>query len=250
MASERLLLVTGASRGIGAATALQASARGYFVCVNFRRNVDAAATTLDQIRRRGGAGIGVQADIGREKDVARLFEAIDAQPGKLVAVVNNAGELAPTSRLEDMESARWESVFRTNVLGTMLCTREAIKRMSRRHGGAGGAVVNVSSAASRTGSPNEYVDYAASKGAVDSFTIGVAREVAQDGIRVNGVRPGFVRTSIHAEGGDPHRIDRLRDLLPMRRGGEPEEVAAAILWLLSEEASYVTGSFIDIAGGL
>lgn len=250
MASKQLLLVTGASRGIGAAIAVRAAARGYCVCVNFRQDVDAAASTVDEIRKRGGAGIAVQADVGKEDDVARLFKAIDAQRGNLVGVVNNAGELAPASRLEDMETARWASILRTNVLGTMLCTREAIKRMSRRHGGAGGAIANVSSAASRTGSPNEYVDYAASKGAIDSFTIGVAREVARGGIRVNGVRPGFVRTSIHAERGDPYRIERLQEMLPMRRGGEPDEVAAAILWLLSAEASYVTGSFIDMAGGL
>ncbi len=152
--------------------------------------------------------------------------------------------------LEDMDSARWETILRTNVLGTLYCTRAAISRMSRRSGGSGGAIVNVSSAASRTGSPNEYVDYAASKGAVDSLTIGVAREVAEDGIRVNAVRPGFIRTGIHAGRGDPQRIERLQDALPMRRGGKPEEVAAAILWLLSEEASYVTGSFVDMAGGL
>ena len=250
MESERLLLVTGAGRGIGAATALRAAAQGYFVCVNFRQDVDAAAAVVDEIRQRGGTGVAMQGDVGQEKHVARLFEAIDAQSGNLAGVVNNAGELAPASRLEDMESARWESVFRTNVLGTMLCTREAIKRMSRRHGGAGGAIVNVSSAASRTGSPNEYVDYAASKGAVDTFTIGIARETAQDGIRVNAVRPGFIRTGIHSAGGDPRRIERFRDTLPMRRGGDPTEVAAAILWLLSEEASYVTGAFIDMAGGL
>ena len=167
-----------------------------------------------------------------------------------MGVVNNAGELAPASRLEDMHSARWEAIFRTNVLGTLHCTKEAVRRMSLRFGGSGGSIVNVSSAASRTGSPNEYVDYAASKGAIDSLTIGVAREVAEDGIRVNGVRPGFIRTGIHAGQGDPHRIDRLQDSLPMRRGGESDEVAAAILWLLSEEASYVTGSFIDMAGGM
>ncbi len=250
MGSNRVLLVTGGSRGIGAATALRAAALGYTVCVNFRQNAEAAAAVVNEIRERGGVGIAIRADIGQENDIARLFKTIDAQPGKLVGVVNNAGVLAPASRLESMESARWISIFRTNVLGTMFCTREAIKRMSRRYGAAGGAIVNVSSAASRTGSPNEYVDYAASKGAIDSFTIGVAREVAQDGIRVNGVRPGFVHTEIHTDGGDPGRIERLRDTLPMRRGGDPSEVAAAILWLLSDEASYVTGSFIDMPGGV
>lgn len=250
MRSGRVLLITGASRGIGAATALQAAARGYFVCVNFRRSAEAASSVVDEIRERGGDGVAVQADIGREEDVARLFEAIDAQEGNLVGVVNNAGELAPASRLEDMDSGRWEAIFRTNVIGNLYCTKAAVRRMSLRFGGSGGSIVNVSSAASRTGSPNEYVDYAASKGAVDSLTIGVAREVAEDGIRVNCVRPGFIRTGIHAGRGDPHRIERLQDALPMRRGGEPDEVAAAILWLLSEESSYVTGSFLDMAGGL
>ncbi len=192
----------------------------------------------------------MRADIGQEDEVKRLFGRIDAELGTVRGLVNNAGVLAPACRVEDMEVARWTSIVTTNVLGTMLCTREAIRRMSRRRGGAGGAIVNVSSAASRTGSPNEYVDYAASKGAVDTFTIGVAREVAQDGIRVNAVRPGFIRTEIHAEGGDPQRVDRLEGTLPMRRGGQPSEVAAAILWLLSEAASYVTGSFVDLAGGV
>ena len=187
-------MITGASRGIGAATALQAAARGYFVCVNFRQSVEAASSVVDAIRERGGDGVAVQADIGREEDVARLFEAIDAQEGNLVGVVNNAGELAPASRLEDMDSGRWEAIFRTNVIGNLYCTKAAVRRMSLRFGGSGGSIVNVSSAASRTGSPNEYVDYAASKGAIDSLTIGVAREVAEDGIRVNGVRPGFIRT--------------------------------------------------------
>lgn len=250
MGSSRVLLITGASRGIGAATALQAAARGYFVCVNFWQSVEAATSVVKELRERGGDGVALQADVGQKEDVARLFEAIDARGGSLVGVVNNAGEVAPASRLENMDSARWETILRTNVLGTLHCTREAIRRMSRRSGGSGGAIVNVSSAASRTGSPNEYVDYAASKGAVDSLTIGVAREVAEDGIRVNAVRPGFIRTGIHAGRGDPQRIERLQDALPMRRGGKPEEVAAAILWLLSEEASYVTGSFVDMAGGL
>ena len=250
MDRDRVLLVTGGSRGIGAATSLGAAALGYFVCVNFRRNAEAAASVLNAIREQGGSGIAVQADIGEEQDVERLFKTIDAQTGRLVGVVNNAGVLAPSSRLENMEATRWSSIFNTNVLGTMLCTRAAVKRMSRRYGAAGGAIVNVSSAAALTGSPNEYVDYAASKGAIDSFTVGVAREVARDGIRVNGVRPGFVHTEIHAQGGDPGRIERLQDTLPMRRGGHPSEVAAAILWLLSDEASYVTGSFIDLAGGM
>ena len=250
VASNRILLVTGGSRGIGAATAVKAAVRGYFVCVNFLRDAKAAESVVDRIVDKGGIGTAVQADVGCESDVARLFERIDEQPGELVGVVNNAGVLATATRLEDMESARWLPIFRTNVLGTMHCTKAAIKRMSRRYGASGGAIVNVSSAASRTGAPYEYVDYAASKGAIDSFTIGVAREVAKDGIRVNAVRPGFVHTAIHASGGDRSRIERLRHTLPMGRGGDPSEVAAAILWLLSDEASYVTGAFIDMAGGV
>lgn len=250
MESNRILLVTGGSRGIGAETALRGAAQGYSVCVNFRQDANAADAVVNAIRELGGVGIAVQADVGQERDVARLFETIDAQPGELAGVVNNAGIVAPASRLENMEGDRWTSILRTNVLGTMLCTREAVKRMSRRLGGCGGAIVNVSSAASRTGSPNGYVDYAASKGAIDSFTIGIAREVAADGIRVNAVRPGFVRTQIHADGGDPKRIERLQDTLPMMRGGDPSEVAAGIVWLLSDEASYVTGAFIDMAGGM
>lgn len=190
MGSERLLLVTGGSRGIGAATALKAGTKDYFVCVNYRQSFEAAASVVDRIRERGGDAIPVHADVGREKDVTRLFDAIDALPGNLVGVVNNAGELASAARLENMNYDRWKSILTTNLFGTMCCTREGIRRMSRRFGGVGGAIVNVSSAASRTGAPNEYVDYAASKGAVDSFTIGVAREVAADGIRVNAVRPG------------------------------------------------------------
>lgn len=218
--------------------------------IKLRLRADAASAAAQAIRDEGGVALAVRADIGQEDEVKRLFGRIDAELGTVRGLVNNAGVLAPACRVEDMEVARWTSIVTTNVLGTMLCTREAIRRMSRRRGGAGGAIVNVSSAASRTGSPNEYVDYAASKGAVDTFTIGVAREVAQDGIRVNAVRPGFIRTEIHAEGGDPQRVDRLEGTLPMRRGGQPSEVAAAILWLLSEAASYVTGSFVDLAGGV
>ncbi len=244
-----MLLVTGGSRGIGAATARRAGGRGYFVCINYRRDAAAAARVLGDIRASGGDGFAVQADVANEAEVIGLFEAVDALPGRLVGLVNNAGVVAPGARFEDTTASRWRKVFSTNVFGTMHCTREAIKRMGRRSGGTGGAIVNVSSTASRTGSPGEYVDYAASKGAVDSFTIGVAREVADDGIRVNAVRPGFVYTAIHAQSGDPDRVQKLRSRLPMRRGGDPEEVAAAILWLLSDEASYVTGACIDVTGG-
>ena len=245
----RILLITGGGRGIGAATARLAAERGFFVCVNYRQNSEAAAELLSQIRDGGGDGAAFQADVGDKHEVSKMFEAIDALPGDLAGLVNSAGIVAPSSRFEETDDLRWQEIFRTNVFGTMLCTRAAIKRMSRRFGGGGGSIVNVSSTASRSGSPGEYVDYAASKGAVDSFTIGVAREVATDGIRINAVRPGFVLTEIHAQSGDPQRVEKLRPRLPMRRGGDAEEVAAAILWLLSEEASYVTGACIDVTGG-
>lgn len=249
MDSSRILLITGGGRGIGAATAQMAAKRGYFVCINYRRNAGAATGLLNQIRDRGGNGHAIQADVGDEPAVTRMFEAIDALPGTLVGLVNSAGIVAPAARFEETAAARWQAVFNTNVLGTMHCSREAILRMSPRHGGSGGAIVNVSSGAARSGSPNEYVDYAASKGAIDSFTIGLSRELAGDRIRVNSVRPGFILTEIHAQSGDPGRVEKLRPQLPMRRGGDPEEVAAAILWLLSGEASYVTGSCIDVTGG-
>ena len=243
------MLVTGGARGIGAATALGAGARGSFVCVNYRQDAAAAEAVLAQIRTNGGDGVAIRADVGREADVLALFARIDTLPGALAGVVNNAGVVAPAERFASTNRARWDRLFGINVFGTMLCTREAIRRMSRRTGGSGGAIVNVSSTASRTGSPGEYVDYAASKGAVDSFTMGVAREVADEGIRVNAVRPGFVLTDIHAQSGDPDRVEKLRPRLPMQRGGDPDEVAAAILWLLSDEASYVTGACIDVTGG-
>jgi NAD(P)-dependent dehydrogenase (short-subunit alcohol dehydrogenase family) len=243
------LLITGGGRGIGAATARMAAGRGFFVCINFRRNADAAAGLLADIRNGGGDGHAIQADVGDESEVTRMFEAIDALPGALVGLVNSAGIVAPSARFEETAAARWRRVFETNVFGTMHCCREAILRFSPRHGGSGGAIVNVSSGAARSGSPNEYVDYAASKGAIDSFTIGLARELAGDRIRVNSVRPGFILTEIHAQSGDPDRVEKLRPQLPMRRGGNPEEAAAAILWLLSDEASYVTGSCMDVTGG-
>jgi NAD(P)-dependent dehydrogenase (short-subunit alcohol dehydrogenase family) len=244
-----VMLVTGGSRGIGAATARLAAARGYAVCINYRRNGDAAAAVVDEIRAAGGCAIAVAADVSQEAEVQRLFATLDRTLGPIAALVNNAGILERQMRVEALTAERLQRVLATNVIGAFLCAREAVRRMSRRHGGRGGAIVNVSSAASRLGSAGEYVDYAASKGATDTMTIGLAQEVAAEGIRVNAVRPAFIYTDIHAAGGEPGRVDRVAPLVPMRRGGYPEEVARAILWLLSDEASYTTGSFIEIAGG-
>lgn len=247
------MIVTGASRGIGAATARLAAASGYAVCVNYVRSESAAAALVDEISHMGGhmggRAVAVQADVGREGDVVRLFERVDETLGPVTALVNNAGILETQMRVEDMDAARLERVFAANVYGSFLCAREAVRRMSTAHGGSGGAIVNVSSAASRLGSPNEYVDYAAAKGAIDTFTIGLAKEVAADGIRVNAVRPGVIHTDIHASGGEPERVERVKTGVPMQRGGYPEEVARAILWLLSDDASYSTGAFLDVAGG-
>ena len=224
------IIITGASRGIGAATARLAVERGYAVSVNYLRNRAAA-------------------DVSVEADVFRLFESVDRELGPLTALVNNAGILDRQMRLEQMSAARLNRIFATNIAGAFLCAREAVRRMSTRHGGTGGAIVNVSSGASRSGSPGEYVDYAASKEAIDTMTIGLAREVAEEGIRVNAVRPAFIYTDIHASGGEPGRVDRVKGFAPMKRGGEAVEVARAILWLLSDEASYSTGTLIDVTGG-
>jgi NAD(P)-dependent dehydrogenase (short-subunit alcohol dehydrogenase family) len=244
-----VLLVTGGGRGIGAATARLAAERGYAVCVNYRRNAAAAEAVAAEIRSRGGTAISVRADVSIEAEVVRLFAAVDAGLGPLAALVNNAGILERQTRVEHMDAARIDRVFATNVRGAFVCAREAVVRMSTAHGGQGGAIVNVSSRAAQLGAPGEYVDYAASKAALDALTIGLAREVAAEGIRVNGVRAGIIYTDIHADGGEPGRADRLGPTLPMQRGGDAIEVARAILWLLSDEASYSTGTFVDVAGG-
>jgi NAD(P)-dependent dehydrogenase (short-subunit alcohol dehydrogenase family) len=244
----RTLLVTGGSRGIGAQTVLLAAERGYAVCLNYLRNHDAAAQVVRLAGGKGVEAVAVQGDVSKEADVARIFDACDGL-GPLNALVNNAGVLEQQMRVDEMTAARLHRVFATNVIGSFLCAREAVRRMSRKHGGSGGAIVNLSSGASRLGSPGEYVDYAASKGAIDTLTVGLAREVAEEGIRVNAVRAGFIYTEIHASGGEPNRVDRVKALVPMKRGGTAEEGARAILWLLSDEASYTTGEFIDVTGG-
>jgi len=244
-----VLIVTGGSRGIGAATATLAAKRGYAVCVNYRSNQAAAEAVVAGIRDAGGTALAVGADVAVEDDVVRLFETVDAALGPLTALVNNAGILEKQTRVEQIEAARIDRIFATNVRGTFICAREAVRRMSTKNGGQGGAIVNLSSRAAQLGAPGEYVDYAASKGAIDAMTIGLAREVAGEGIRVNAVRPGIIYSDIHADGGEPGRVDRLGPTLPMQRGGDAIEVARAILWLLSDEASYSTGTFIDVAGG-
>jgi len=246
---QPVAIVTGGSRGIGAATARLLMFRGYAVCVNYRANAAAAEAVVASIREAGGTAIAVQADVGVEADVVRLFATCDAELGRLDALVNNAGSLETQGRVDAMDAARLQRVLTANVVGSFLCAREAVRRMSTRHGGVGGAIVNVSSAAARLGSPNEYVDYAASKGALDTMTIGLSKEVAPEGIRVNGVRPGTIYTDMHASGGEPGRVDRLKSVIPLRRGGSVEEVAGAVMWLFSEEAGYTSGSFIDVSGG-
>lgn len=244
-----LALVTGASRGIGRATALQLAQEGYTVAVNYHQNEQAADEVVSAIKMAGGKAFVVQADIGDEQQVEAMFAWLDKQQEPLTALVNNAGILFTQSRVEALSAERINRVLKTNVTGYFLCCREAVKRMAVSHGGSGGAIVNVSSAASRLGAPFEYVDYAASKGAVDTLTTGLALEVAAQGIRVNCVRPGLIYTEMHASGGEPGRVDRVKSMLPMQRGGQPEEVAQAIVWLLSDKASYVTGSFLELAGG-
>ena len=244
-----VLLVTGGSRGIGAATALAAAQAGYAVAVNYQSNSLAADEVVRSIRDNGGQAMALQADVSREEEVLAMFARIDAKWGALAALVNNAGVVDVSSRVDGMGVARLTRMLNTHVLGSFVCAREAILRMSTRHGGSGGGIVNLSSAASKLGSPGQYVDYAACKGAIDSFTIGLAKEVAAEGIRVNAVRPGIIETDIHASGGEPDRAQRLAPQVPMQRPGSAQEVANAILWLLSPQASYCTGALLDVGGG-
>jgi NAD(P)-dependent dehydrogenase (short-subunit alcohol dehydrogenase family) len=246
---DKVIIVTGGSRGIGAATVRLAAQQGYAVALSYLRSGEMAQGIVDEIERAGGRAIAIASDVAQESEVVRLFEQVDRTIGRVTALVNNAGMLETQTRVDNIDGGRLQRVFAANVYGSFYCARQAVRRMSQRHGGPGGAIVNVSSMAARLGGPNEYVDYAAAKGAIDSFTIGLAKEVAGEGIRVNAVRPGLIYTDIHASGGEPGRVDRLKSVVPMQRGGTPEEVARSILWLLSDDASYVTGSFIDISGG-
>jgi len=246
---SQIVLITGASRGIGAATALQAARAGYAVAVNYTANSLAADEVVRQIRQGGGTAITVQADVADESQVLAMFDKVDAKLGRLTALVNNAGVVDRTERVDGMSVARLKRMFDINVIGTMVCAREAVKRMSTRYGGTGGAIVNVSSAAARLGGPGQYVDYAAAKGAVDTFTLGLAKEVAAEGIRVNAVRPGIIETDIHASGGLPDRARTMAPQVPMQRAGSADEVAQSIVWLLGSGSSYTTGALLDIAGG-
>jgi len=247
--ANKVLLITGASRGIGAATAIAAAQQGWQVCINYRSRQSEAQALVEQINASGGQAISFAADVGQQDQVSELFEFVDTELGHLDALVNNAGIIDRKARIEEMDQQRLERMFQINIVGSFLCAGEAVRRMAKSHGGKGGAIVNVSSAASRLGSPGEFIDYAASKGAIDTLTIGLAKEVAAEGIRVNAVRPGLIETDIHADTGDKDRPVRLAPLVPMQRTGLPDEVADCILWLLSEQAGYVTGSLLDVAGG-
>ncbi len=246
---SKVMIVTGGGRGIGAATARLAAARGYAVAVNYRKDSDSADRVVDEIVRAGGRAIAVAGDVAAENDVVQLFAETDRMLGRVTALVNNAGIVDRGTRVESMSAERLHRMFAVNITGSFLCAREAVRRMSKKNGGAGGAIVNLSSVAARLGGSGEYVDYAASKGAIDTFTVGLAKEVGADGIRVNAVRPGIIRTEIHASSGDPARLERIGATAPLGRPGEAEEVARTILWLVSEEASYVSGALVDVAGG-
>ena len=248
-AREKVIVVTGASRGIGAATARAAAAAGFAVCVNYVRHRSAADSVVAAIRDGGGSAVAVGADVAVDADVAALFETVDRELGRVTALVNNAGVVAPAARLDEMEPDRWSRMFAVNVFGAMACAREAVRRMSTLHGGRGGAIVNVSSAAARIGAPAQYVDYAASKAAIEALTVGLAKEVATEGIRVNAVRPGIVDTEIHVQSGNPDWAANAAAIIPLGRTGTAEEVAAAIVWLLSDAASYSTGAILDVTGG-
>jgi NAD(P)-dependent dehydrogenase (short-subunit alcohol dehydrogenase family) len=244
-----LLIITGGSRGIGAATARLAARRGWDVCVNYRADEAAARQVVEDCRTAGVRALAVAGDVAAEADVTRVFDAAQEELGPVRGLVNNAGIVAPRSTVADLDTARIERVFAVNAIGAFLCAREAVRRMSTARGGEGGVIVNVSSRAAALGGPGEYVDYAAAKAAVDTLTVGLAREVADEGIRVNCVRPGMIHTEIHASGGQPDRVDRLAHTVPMRRGGRAEEIAEAILWLLSPASSYATGAVLDVSGG-
>ncbi|MDD0977077.1 SDR family oxidoreductase [Pseudomonas fontis] len=246
---DNVIIITGASRGIGAATALLAAQAGYRICINYHADDAAAQRVLGQVRELGAEAITVRADVSVEDEVIQLFHRVDSELGRVGALVNNAGTIGQKSRIDEMSEFRLLKLMKTNVVGPMLCAKHALLRMSTRHGGGGGSIVNVSSVAARLGSPNEYVDYAASKGALDTFTLGLAKEVAGEGVRVNAVRPGYIYTDFHALSGDPDRVSKLEPSIPMGRGGQPAEVAEAIMWLVSDKASYSTGSFIDLGGG-
>jgi NAD(P)-dependent dehydrogenase (short-subunit alcohol dehydrogenase family) len=244
-----MVIVTGGSRGIGRATAQLAGKKGYAVAVNYVRDRAAADEVVADIKKAGGRAAAIAADVAREEDVRRLFQTAESELGPLTALVNNAGIASQVMRLDAMTTARLRATFDTNILGSFLCAQEAVRRLSTRHGGKGGTIVNVSSVAARIGGAGEWLDYGASKGAIDTFTLGLSKEVAAEGIRVNAVRPGIIETELHARAGAPDRVARFTPMVPMQRAGSAEEVAAAILWLLSNEASYVTGAFIDVAGG-
>ena len=246
---NKVLLITGGSRGIGAATALLAAGQGYAVAVNYTANSLAADEVVRQIRSGGGTAITVQADVALEADVLAMFKKVDAKLGRVTALVNNAGVVDQPSRVDTMTVERLQRMFAINVFGSFMCAREAVKRMSTRYGGQGGSIVNVSSAAAKLGAPGQYVDYASAKGAIDTFTIGLAKEVALEGIRVNAVRPGIIDTDIHASGGLPNRARDVAPLVPMQRAGTAHEVAEAIVWLLGDASSYTTGSIVDVTGG-